>query len=86
MIDTLERADATDLHAIAGLLRRNALPTAAPDNARVVALVARADDMIIGSEALELYDDAALLRSIVVDASARGQGLGQRLTHAALIC
>jgi GNAT superfamily N-acetyltransferase len=33
---------------------------------------------------LELYADGALLRSVVVDASAQGQGLGHRLTEAAL--
>ena len=47
-------------------------------------LVARADQTVIGSAALEPYGAAALLRSVAVDQAFRGQGLGQRLTQAAL--
>ena len=38
----------------------------------------------VGCAAIELYGAAALLRSVAVDASRRGQGLGQRLTAATL--
>jgi amino-acid N-acetyltransferase len=38
----------------------------------------------VGSAALELYGNAALLRSVAVDQNLRGQGLGQQLTRAAL--
>ncbi|MGH7319149.1 MAG: GNAT family N-acetyltransferase [Candidatus Rokuibacteriota bacterium] len=34
--------------------------------------------------AIELYDGAALLRSVAVEAERRGEGLGQNLTRAAL--
>jgi amino-acid N-acetyltransferase len=46
--------------------------------------VALDHDQVIGSAALELYGPAALLRSVAVDREHRGQGLGQRLTRAAL--
>jgi amino-acid N-acetyltransferase len=46
--------------------------------------VARDGDRIVGVAALEIYSDGGLLRSVAVDASARGRGLGQRLTTAAL--
>ena len=48
------------------------------------ALVARADGRILGSAVLEPYGEAVLLRSVAVDESRRGQGLGARLTAAAL--
>jgi amino-acid N-acetyltransferase len=41
-------------------------------------------DQVVGSGALELYGDAALLRSVAVAPEQRGQGLGQQLTQAAL--
>jgi amino-acid N-acetyltransferase len=47
-------------------------------------LMARDARGIIGCAALELYDDAALLRSLAVDASERGTGVGTALTVAAL--
>lgn len=39
---------------------------------------------MVGCAALELYGDAALLRSLAVTPSQRGHGLGQRLTQVAL--
>jgi amino-acid N-acetyltransferase len=47
-------------------------------------LVARQDGQLIGSAALEIYPRGALLRSVAVDASSRGRGLGQQLTAAAV--
>ena len=47
-------------------------------------MVARDAGQVVGAAALELYADAALLRSVVVDASVRGQGVGQQLTVSAL--
>ena len=44
----------------------------------------RAGQAVVGSAALELYGAAALLRSVAVALSFRGQGLGQQLTQAAL--
>ena len=46
--------------------------------------VAEDNARIVGAAALECYDDGALLRSVVVEASARGLGIGKRLTMAAV--
>jgi len=80
----IEPARPTDLDGVLDLLRRSELPT--DDLARHLAttLVARRDGNIVGSAALELYGSGALLRSVAVDAALRGQGLGRRLTDAAL--
>ncbi len=84
MIERLDPPAAAEREAIAALARRNGLPTDGLNDSPIVAVVARWNGTIIGSAALELYGDAALLRSVAVDASARGQGWGQRLTQAAL--
>jgi N-acetylglutamate synthase-like GNAT family acetyltransferase len=47
-------------------------------------LVARDGNQIVGSSALEIYEESALLRSVAVKPSFRGQGLARRLTRAAL--
>ena len=46
--------------------------------------MARQEPGVVGTAALELYGDAALLRSVAVATSLRGQGLGAALTVAAL--
>ncbi len=43
-----------------------------------------AGERLIGSAALELHGQAALLRSVAVAPEVRGQGLGWRLVEAAL--
>jgi amino-acid N-acetyltransferase len=84
MTITIAPPDATDIPAILALLERNGLPQDGfLDHVRT-ALVARVGESVVGSAALELYGKAALLRSVAVDASLRGQGLGQQLTRAAL--
>lgn len=45
-------------------------------------LAARAGDTLIGAAGLERHGDTALLRSVVVDKTLRGTGLGQRLVAA----
>ena len=47
-------------------------------------LVVRQNGRVIGSAALEVYPDGALLRSVAVAPEAQGQGLGHDLTHAAI--
>ena len=47
-------------------------------------LVARAEGAIVGSVALELYDEGALLRSVAVSEKHRGHGVGHDLTRAAI--
>jgi amino-acid N-acetyltransferase len=81
---TIEAATAADLPAILALLARSGLPEAGLADHLATALVARSGGAIAGSAALEVYGEAALLRSVAVDAAWRGQGLGQALTRAAL--
>lgn len=66
------------------LLQRTHLPAAGlPEHATHLWVAVRAD-RIVGSAALEVYGDAALLRSVAVEQGLRGQGLGVALTQAAL--
>jgi arsenate reductase len=48
-------------------------------------LVAREGRELVGTAALEVYETSALLRSVAVDASLRGTGLGQAITREALV-
>jgi len=74
----------SDLPAITSLLRQAKLPPDGIESLGSSTLVARDHDTVVGCAALELYTTAALLRSVVVDAGQRGNGLGQQLTAAAL--
>jgi amino-acid N-acetyltransferase len=81
---TIAPASDTDPAPILALLERTDLP---PDGLRhhlATTLVARSDSAIVGCAGVELYGAAALLRSVAVEPSHQGQGLGQRLTQAAL--
>jgi amino-acid N-acetyltransferase len=49
-----------------------------------MAFVARRGSEVVGSAALEVYADGALLRSVAVDPSCRDTGLGHRLTACAI--
>jgi amino-acid N-acetyltransferase len=85
MTIAIDAAHDTDLSAVLVLLERAGLPQDGLSEHLATTLVAREEDgAIVGSAALELYDAAALLRSVAVDEARRGQGLGQRLTRAAL--
>ena len=84
MTITISAADTGDIPAILALLERSGLPQDGLTDHLATALTARSGERVVGSAALELYDTAALLRSVAVEAPLRGQGLGQRLTRAAL--
>ena len=84
MTITIEAARNSDLRAVLALLERSGLPPDGLSEHMATTLVARDGDAIVGSAALELYGGAALLRSVAVHGALRGQGLGQRLTRAAL--
>ncbi len=43
--------------------------------------IAECDGVAIGAEGIEVYGDAGLLRSAVVDPAWRGQGVGETLTQ-----
>jgi amino-acid N-acetyltransferase len=80
----IDSARASDLPAVLSLLERAGLPQDGLSVHLATTLVARQASSIVGSAALELYGNAALLRSVAVDQHLRGQGLGQQLTRAAL--
>lgn len=80
----IEPARPDDLAGVADLLRRVRLPTDGLAEHRATLLVARDARGIVGSAALEVYQDGALLRSVAVAPEHRGSGLGERLTRAAL--
>jgi len=73
-----------DVPAILALLAASKLPRARIENHVASTLVARQDSGVVGTAALELYGDAALLRSVAVATDLRGRGLGAALTFAAL--
>ena len=66
------------------LLAQHQLPLAGAGELAGTMVVARTSGAVVGAAALEVYGDAALLRSVVVAAGMQGQGLGRRLTAAAL--
>lgn len=81
VIDTVRPAEAADLFL---LLEENRLPLDGLKDHLGTTLVARRDGKIVGSAALEVYPDGALLRSVAVSQELQGQGFGSELTGAAL--
>jgi amino-acid N-acetyltransferase len=80
----IERARAEDLDAVFGLLREHHLPLEGLRDHFATTIVAREDGRILGTAALEVYVDGALLRSVAVAPAAQGHGLGNELTNAAI--
>ena len=80
----IERARPDDLPGVLRLLERHGLPLDGASDFAETMVVARNAGQVVGAAALELYPDGALLRSVVVDASVQGKGVGQQLTAAAL--
>ncbi len=80
----IETATVSDLPEIRGLLDRLHLPLAGVDEHLSTMLVAREGEQIIGTAALEMYADGALLRSVAVELRQQGKRLGHQLTDAAL--
>jgi amino-acid N-acetyltransferase len=80
----IEAATERDLPQIHSLLERLRLPLAGVDEHLPTMLVAREGDEIVGTAALELYADGALLRSVAVEPAFQGKQLGHQLTDAAL--
>ncbi len=81
---TISPALEPDLAAIFDLLEKSHLPTEGLAEHVSSMLIARDRDTIVGCAALEIYGKQALLRSVAVDESIRGQGWGKSLTCAAL--
>jgi amino-acid N-acetyltransferase len=80
----IERASDADGPSILQLLRDSGLPIEGLVEHLNTALVARDNTAIVGCAALEAYPEGALLRSVAVASTARGHGLGHRLTDAAI--
>jgi len=72
-----------DRPGIVALLQTTGLPLEGFEHARET-VVARQAGRVVGSAALELYADGALLRSVAVDERLRRSGVGGRLVEAAL--
>ena len=81
---TIEAATENDLAAVRRLLERHRLPVDDVDAHVKTMVVAREGAQVVGAAALELYRDAALLRSVAVDPGWYGRGVGHELTNAAL--
>jgi amino-acid N-acetyltransferase len=80
----IQAAEASDLPAVRRLLETQHLPLDGVDEHVSTMVVAKKGSEVVGAAAVELYADGALLRSVVVDPLVRGQGLGHRLSDAAL--
>jgi amino-acid N-acetyltransferase len=79
----IRRAEAADYPRITRLLTESALPLDGLHGHENF-LVLCQDGKMIGCAALERYGPCALLRSVALEAPARGQGLGRRLVQQTL--
>lgn len=75
-------ATPADLPHVRRLLTADALPVQDLDTTPIEFLVAEHDGALLGAVGLEQFGDAALLRSLVVDADGRGTGVGGALVEA----
>ena len=73
-----------DLPAVFSLLEEGGLPEEGLWEHLGTILVAREGGEVVGSAALELHGEAALLRSVAVRRELQGRGLGRQLSGAAL--
>ena len=80
----LRDAEPAELPEVADLLRAAALPIDGFPEDTPVVLIVDLDGAVVGAVALEMHGPAALLRSAVVRAGARGHGLGLKLIDAVL--
>ncbi len=80
----IQRARPEDLDDVLGLLREHHLPPDGLHDHVGTMLVARQDGRIVGSAALEIYPDGALLRSVAVAPALQGHRVGRELTEAAI--
>jgi amino-acid N-acetyltransferase len=77
----IHQATPDDLPAILRLLEGSQLTAEGLTDHVTTTFVARRYGTIVGTVTMELYDDAALLRSLAVEPTARGQRIGHRLVH-----
>ena len=84
MSTVIRQANEADVSAIEALLRDNALPVDGVRDRLGTTLVATEEGRVIGTAALEVFGDGALLRSVAVAAPRRSSGAGGRLVQALL--
>lgn len=84
MAALIEVANPGDTADVLRLLSQSGLPLDGLEDHLATTLVARQDGRIVGSAALELYEEGALLRSVAVAGQQQGSGLGHELTNAAI--
>ena len=77
-------ASLEDSAVILDLLRQNRLPMDGLADHLPTTIVARENGRIVGSAALEVYGEHALLRSVAVNPAFQSRGLGRAVTEAAL--
>lgn len=78
----LRPATAPDLPSVKVLLRAAKLPLdGVEEQFGEGYAIAECDGVMVGAEGIEVYGDAGLLRSAVVDPAWRGQGVGDALTQ-----
>ena len=80
----IERAAREDYEGIRRLLEATGLPEDGLADHLTSAVVARVGMDVVGSAALEVYPDGALLRSVAVADGYRGEGVGHALTEEAI--
>jgi amino-acid N-acetyltransferase len=71
----IRRAEHSDLPVVRRLLDSQHLPLDGIDEHLETMVVADSGSEVVGAAAVELYEDGALLRSVVVSPSVRGQGI-----------
>jgi amino-acid N-acetyltransferase len=81
---TLRSARPADLPSVLSLLARSNLPSAGVADALPHFVIADNQGELVGVAGLEVYGDSALLRSVAVDESWRGGGVGRTLIERAL--
>ena len=80
----IDEATWADFDAVCALLRDHKLPVVGLREHFDRAIVARLNGEVVGTAALELYPDGALLRSVAVMHRLTGRGIGRDLIEAIL--
>jgi amino-acid N-acetyltransferase len=84
MGNNIDRARPEDLDGVLRLLSEHRLPPDGLNDHIGTLLVARQDGRIVGSAALEMYADGALLRSVAVAPMVQRRQLGRELIEAVI--
>jgi amino-acid N-acetyltransferase len=84
MESRIGKARPEEVDDVLGLLAENHLPIEGLREHVETTIVARQDGRIVGSAALEMYPDGALLRSVAVAPALQRHRVGRELTEAAI--